>query len=207
MDAGATSPTPTLDARIRTASIVVLAIAMSVVMFAVVATMMATGESPGPAAGMLLVPLVVAALAALVASVMIRRVSFKPARILTVHANGGEKGLAELMFRITIVSSVLGEAVGIFGLILGSMTILVVPMPVPIFEHGIAFPLRPLFWSHVRTISWLKDRPDVAKILHAPGASRLENLYLYIPPETRETAEALFAGKTARENARMGAKE
>ncbi|MBK6316850.1 MAG: hypothetical protein IPF53_21830 [Blastocatellia bacterium] len=119
MDAGATSATPTLDARIRTASIVVLAIAMSVVMFAVVATMMATGESPGPAAGMLLVPLVVAALAALVASVMIRRVSFKPARILSVHANGGEKGLAELMFRITIISSVLGEAVGIFGLILG----------------------------------------------------------------------------------------
>jgi hypothetical protein len=113
------SATPVLDARIRTASVLVLALALSVIAFAVVGTVASSRTVAVPAAGALLLPLVGAALLTLVASVMIRRVSFQPARILSVHAQAGEKGLAEHMFRITLISSALGEAVGIFGLILG----------------------------------------------------------------------------------------
>lgn len=122
MSTAPASPTPVLDARIRAASIIVLVLAMSVVMFAVVGTIVSTGATASPSAGTLLFPLVGAALLTLVASVMIRRVSFQPARLLSAHGNGGEKGLAEHMFRITVVSSALGEAVGIFGLILGILS-------------------------------------------------------------------------------------
>jgi len=116
--ASSSSATPVLDARIRTASVVVLAMAMSVILFAVVGTAIRP-DSPNPAADALLYPLVAAALLTLVASVIIRRISYQPARLLAAHAAGGEPGLADLLLRVTIVSSALGEAVGILGLILG----------------------------------------------------------------------------------------
>lgn len=116
--AAPTSPTPVLDSRIRTASVLVLVFSMSVIMFAVVGTIVVGQRTPSSGENSLLAPLVGAALLTLVASVMIRRVSFQPARLLAAHATGGEQALADLMFRITLISSALGEAVGIFGLIL-----------------------------------------------------------------------------------------
>ncbi len=119
MDASPMSATPALDARIRSASVLVLVLALSVITFAVVGTVASNQAVAVPSAGALLFPLVGAALLTLVASVMVRRVNFQPARILAMHGQGGEKGLAEHMFRTTLISSALGEAVGIFGLILG----------------------------------------------------------------------------------------
>ena len=113
------SETPALDARIRTASILVLVIAMSVILFAVIGTVVSGQQAAAPSANAMLLPLVGAALLTLVASVMFRRVNFAPSRLLSVHARGGEKGLAEHMFRTTLISSALGEGVAIFGLILG----------------------------------------------------------------------------------------
>jgi hypothetical protein len=81
------------------------------------------------------------------------------------------------------------------GCLLGSMTMLIVRMPVAICENGIALPQKPTKWEQVRSVSWLKNAEDIVKIVYAPMPLRLEEAFLYVPPEEREAAEAIFAEK------------
>jgi len=113
------SATPNLDAKIRVASIAVITIASSVVVFAMIATVVAARQASSALAPTLMLPLVIAGFFALVSSVMFRRLNFQPAKLLAVFGRGGEPALAGHLFRVTLVSSALAEAVGIVGLILG----------------------------------------------------------------------------------------
>jgi hypothetical protein len=117
-DAGASAP---LDQRIRVASILVAAIAMSVVVFAVIGTILAkTSDGQMPAG--LLVGIVSASFFALLTSVIVRRINYQPVRLRQVYEAAGEAGLATHMLRTTIVSAALAEAVAVFGLVLGMIS-------------------------------------------------------------------------------------
>jgi hypothetical protein len=110
-----------LEQRIRTASVIVGAIAMSVVALAVVGTIVAEsigGDRPLS----FMVGVVSAAFFALLGSVVYRRFNYQPLRLQQVYQAGGEKGLADHMLRTTIVSAALAEAVAIFGLLMGILT-------------------------------------------------------------------------------------
>lgn len=109
-----------LDARIASASAVVAALALSVVLMAVAGTFVAPrGADVAPTAA---IPFVAVAFFAMLGSVLFRRVSLQPLRLLETYERTGEAGLSDLMFRVTIVSAALAEAVGAVGLVLGIVT-------------------------------------------------------------------------------------
>ena len=112
-----------IDARIKTATVVVAAIAASVLLFAVLGTIVIKPLAERREAnGQLMVPLVTFAFFAMLASIMFRRVSFQPLRLEQVGQTKGEAGLAAHLMRTTIVSAALAEAVGLVGLVLGILT-------------------------------------------------------------------------------------
>ncbi len=110
-----------LDARIRTTSVIVLALSSSVVAIAAIGTAAARSMSgtPNPA---LTVAMVSAAFFALVGSVLYRRFNYQPIRLRQVYADSEDSGLAEHMLRTTIVSAALAEIVAVFGLMLGILS-------------------------------------------------------------------------------------
>lgn len=110
-----------LDQRIRIASILVAAIAMSVVVFAVIGTVLAKTSGGEMPAG-LLVGIVSASFFALLTSVIVRRINYQPIRLRQIYETSGEAGLAAHLLRTTIISAALAEAVGVFGLILGMLS-------------------------------------------------------------------------------------
>jgi hypothetical protein len=112
-----------IDARIKTATIVVAAIAAGVLFFAVIGTIVVKPLASGREAnGQLAIPLVSFAFFAMLASIMFRRVSFQPLKLEQIGQAKGEAGLAAHLMRTTIVSAALAEAVGIVGLVLGILT-------------------------------------------------------------------------------------
>jgi len=98
MNAPTGASTSIVDRSVALASIVVITMAASVVMF------------------------VAAAFALLVGSVLYRRTSYQPARLIRVFTKSGEAGLAQQLVRATIISGSLSEGVGIIGLVLGILT-------------------------------------------------------------------------------------
>ena len=111
-----------VERSVALASIVVIALSSSVVLFGIIGTMVSAAR---PATGLAMpgaVALVAAAFVLLVASVLFRRMSFQPQRLLAVFTKSGEAGLAQQLVRATIVSGSLAEAVGIVGLVLGLLT-------------------------------------------------------------------------------------
>jgi hypothetical protein len=116
-----TGPPDALGRRIRSASLLVAAIAASVVALAGVGTVV-TRAAGGGAPLSFMVGIVSTAFFALLGSVVYRRLNYQPERLRRAFAAGGEPGLADHMLRTTIVSSVLAEAVAILGLLMGIMT-------------------------------------------------------------------------------------
>jgi hypothetical protein len=110
-----------IDGAIRIASILVLALGMSVVVLGVVGTIVAQKAS-GPVPAALVIALVAAATFALLGSLLFRRFSYHALRLRQVFDAAGEPGLASHMLKTTIVSTVLAEAVAIVGLIMGTLT-------------------------------------------------------------------------------------
>ena len=110
-----------LDRRIRTASVVVGAMAASVVAFAVVGTVTVRAASGGTPLSFML-GIVSAAFFALLGSVVYRRLNYQPIRLRQIFEASGESGLADHMLRTTIVSAALAEAVAVFGLLMGTLT-------------------------------------------------------------------------------------
>jgi hypothetical protein len=114
------SVSPVLEQRIRTAAIVVAALAFSVVMMAVVGTLVAprAGDAPAPVSFFF----VAGAFFAMIGSVAVRRLMLQPLRLVQVYERSGESGLADHAFRVTIISAALAESVGAIGLVLGIVT-------------------------------------------------------------------------------------
>lgn len=109
-----------LDSRIRTSSIIVGAMAVTVIVFGVLGTFLA--QSAGPTNPTLTLAIVPAAIFSLLGSVLYRRFNYQPIRLRQVYNGSGESGLADHLLRTTIVSSALAEAVGMFGLVMGILT-------------------------------------------------------------------------------------
>ena len=112
-----------IDARIKTATVVVAAIAAGVLFFAVIGTIAIKPFAQGREFnGQVAIPLVSFAFFAMLASIMFRRVSFQPLKLEQIGEAKGGAGLAAHLMRTTIVSAALAEAVGIIGLVLGMLT-------------------------------------------------------------------------------------
>lgn len=122
MNAPTGASTSIVDRSVALASIVVITMAASVVMFGIVGTMVTATRSAEGLAMPASVGLVAAAFALLVASVLYRRTSYQPARLIRVFTKSGEAGLAQQLVRATIISGSLSEGVGIIGLVLGILT-------------------------------------------------------------------------------------
>ncbi len=111
-----------MDRSIRTAGILVGAIAMSVVLFAVIGTIVAKQVAAGETPQVFLLAVVSASVFAMLGSVVFRRLSYQPLRLRRIYETSGESGLASHMLKTTIVSAALAEAVGVFGLLMGVVT-------------------------------------------------------------------------------------
>jgi hypothetical protein len=111
-----------LESAIVTARMVVLALASSVGLYLLVGTFVVQAGAAGSDGPTYRVPLVSVAFAALIASVMFRRVNLMLARLEQVHIAKGDAGLASHLFSSTVISASLGDVVGICGLGVGIMT-------------------------------------------------------------------------------------
>lgn len=109
-----------LDQRITAASIVVAALAGGVVIMGIVGTFV--GPRVGDAPPSVAISLVAAAFFSMLGSVLIRRILLQPYRLVQVYEGGGEAGLADHAFRVTLISAALAEAVGVIGLVVGLLT-------------------------------------------------------------------------------------
>jgi hypothetical protein len=116
-----TLPASALEARIRIASLLVIAMSGFVVMLGIVGSLVLAGVAsrPNPT---VTVAIVSAAFFALIGSVLYRRFNYQPIRLRQVHANSEELGLAAHMLRTTIVSAALAEVVAVFGFLVGMLT-------------------------------------------------------------------------------------
>jgi hypothetical protein len=114
------SATPkALDNAIMRSRVIVLALVSSAITLSAVAVLLG---NPRDGAEALRLPLVGGALAAVVGSVLMRRLNLSWPRLEDVYLKRGGPGLATHLATSTIISAVLAEAVAVFGLVLALLT-------------------------------------------------------------------------------------
>jgi len=111
-----------LERAINTSRILIFALASSALMFVVIGTIVAQQLSSEGDVATYRVPLVALAFCALIASVMYRRFSLATLRLEQIYTAKGVAGFVDHLFRSTLISAALGEAVGVFGFLLGVLT-------------------------------------------------------------------------------------
>ena len=111
-----------LERTIATCRTILFALASSVFVYVVVGTIVSQQDAAAQPSNTYRIPLVAGALGALVGSVMFRRLNLSFTRVSQIHATKGASGVIDHLFRTTIVSAALGEAVGIFGLLVGILS-------------------------------------------------------------------------------------
>ena len=111
-----------LESAIATARMLVLVLASSIGLYLLVGTFVVQQGASGADVPTYRIPLVSIAFAAVVASVMFRRLNLVLARLEQVHMAKGDAGLAKHLLSSTVISAALGDVVGICGLGVGIMT-------------------------------------------------------------------------------------
>lgn len=100
----------------RQAVMIVSLFAMSVVVYTVIGFVL-TRSSANEAVSEMRAPFLIAALALSFTSIGLRRVMLSRARLASVAASRGLNGVIGYIFNITIISSAIGETIGILALV------------------------------------------------------------------------------------------